>query len=218
MARKPPEPTSRKQNEIPPADNGAVPFQSNNPDVLRMLEESKADLKRERHGDRDKFEVAFNDADRLYHVKVVLEFSTEQFDGFAGAIGRSHTVANDLLHLHGHRDAGMAWFDAQEKLAEIESSRRNLSWQVFARATRLIRKTTRSKGKTDNDDKAANDAEASKQQQTGGQDQIAQITTQELDVLKAEVEELRRERDAARAELERVKAAQKDGEEAAPNG
>jgi hypothetical protein len=143
MAGRPPAKTPAKisslgGNKISAPENDDIP-KWNNPDILKMIEDAQQDLARERSGDRAKFEVAFNDATRLYRAKVEFEFSIQQYNKFAADIGRPRSTAAELWKLHDHRDDGMKWFDATEFLAG--GKRVNLSWQAYARARGIIRRT-----------------------------------------------------------------------------
>jgi hypothetical protein len=203
MAQNPRKRSSRKRNEIPPPENGETP-KWNNPNILRMIEDAQNDLTSERTGDRAKFEVAFNDAERLYRAKVEFEFNPQQFEDFAADLGRPRSTAADLLKLHSHRDDGMKWFEATEFLAG--GRRVNLSWQAYARDRKLIRRAT-TKDRTATDGDEAHDDAGGKEQPPPDhteQDQIAQLT-KERDELKAKITEVERERDEARAELDRLR-------------
>lgn len=184
--------TERNRNEISPPDSGGN-TKWNDPHILKMIEEARDDLVRERTGDRAKFEVAFNDADRLYRVKVEFEFSPQQFEDFAADLGRPRSAAADLLKLHGRRDDAMKWFEATQFLAG--DGRVNLSWQAYARERKLIRRNTKKDQNAKSGDAAGKPVAA----------EIAQLT-KERDNLKARVAEVERERDEAKAELDRLRS------------
>ena len=204
MAQTPRKRSSRKGNEVPPRENGETP-KWNNPDILKMIEDAQNDLTRERTGDRAKFEVAFNDAERLYRAKVEFEFKPAQFVDFAADLGRPRSTAADLLKLHDHRDDGMKWFEATQFLAG--GRRVNLSWQAYARDRRLIRKAATKDRTVTSGDEPDIGAEDNEQPPPSHaeRDQIAQLT-KERDELKAKVTEVERERDEARAELDRLRS------------
>lgn len=183
-------------NEISPPENGEGSTRFNNPAVIAKIDEARADMKREKEGDRIKFEVAFNDAERLHFVRTELDFSPEQAAEFAVECGRPRSTAADLLKLHGHREDGIEWFEARLTLAG--GKRVNVSWQAYARDRKLIRKTTQGKGKT------ANVGEAKEDDQPL-QNQIVHLT-KERDELKAKIAEVEHERDNARAELDRLRS------------
>jgi hypothetical protein len=169
-----------------------------------MIEDARNDLTRERAGDRAKFEVAFNDAERLYRAKVEFEFNPQQFEDFAADLGRPRSTATDLLKLHGHRDDGLKLFEASEFLAG--GRRVNLSWQAYARDRKLIRRAITKDRTVTSTDETDNGSEDNEQPPPNHaeQDLIAQLT-KERDELQAKVTEVERERDEARAELDRLR-------------
>lgn len=204
MTQKPRKQSSPNRNEISPSEKDDKP-KWNNPNVLKMIEDAQKDLVRERGGDRAKFEVAFNDAERLYRAKVEFEFSPQQFEDFAADLGRPRSTAADLLKLHGHRDDGMKWLEATEFLAK--GKRANLSWQAYARSQKLIRRAPTKDRALTKSDRASEVVEGNEQPQPNHveQDQIVQLT-KERDELKAKVAEIERERDGAMAELNQLRS------------
>ena len=201
MAQNPRKQSSRKQDQ-----KTVKTPKWNNPDIFKMIEDAQNDLTGERTGDRAKFEVAFNDAERLYRAKVEFEFNPQQFEDFAADLGRPRSTAADLLKLHGRRNDGIEWFGAKPVIAR--GTRVNLSWQAYARGRKLIlRATTKDRTDVTSNDETNYGAEDNEQAPTSNQDeqdQIAQLT-KERDELKAKLMEVERERDEAKAELDRIR-------------
>lgn len=187
MAQKP---IKRNSNKISALENGDTPTRFNNPVVIAKIAEARTDKKREHEGDRVKFEVAFNDAERLHFVRTEMEFSTEQLEEFALACGRPRSTAADLLKIHGHRKDGMEWLEARLTLAG--DKRVNVSWQAFARDRKLIVR--------------ASDQGKRKAPTAADKDKRIVNLTKERDRLKAKIVEIERERDDAKAELDRLRS------------
>lgn len=215
--------SSRQRSGILKPDSGTSPIRFNQPEVVAMIEEAAVDNASAERGTREHFVVMLNHAERLFRAKTDLEMSPQQFDAFARQIRVNRSDAHELWKLHAHRATALAWADAQIQLARDKTATvPALTWQRFRQAVMPRDQPTEAGAGAGADDgsKVLNvaaaetgETDALREKNAALQDAL-EIAKQSVRESRARAEEYaemltvaKRERDEARAEVERLQAA-----------